>query len=155
MHTNLCSGDFEMLFWTLWTCANHSESFVTWRHCAWRMIFDVQLSSEPTCIASLQKLQNTCYVHYTPLRITQVSNKGLSADTVVCLRIAVLFLLTSIRFSTVKWSKQEVLTGGNISRDPLALRFWLYEVHWLIYCNENTVLRIMIRTVKHDARNIS
>ena len=36
--TNLCIADFEMLFWTLWTCANHSESFVTWSHCAWRMI---------------------------------------------------------------------------------------------------------------------
>jgi len=28
MQTDLCIADFEMLFWTLWTCANHSESFV-------------------------------------------------------------------------------------------------------------------------------
>ena len=80
MRTNLCSAEFEM-FWTLWTCGNHSESFVTWRHCAWQMICDVKLSGKPTCVAALQNLKNTCYVHYAPLLITHVSNKGLSADS--------------------------------------------------------------------------
>jgi len=47
MQTNLCSPDIEMLFWTLRTCANHSESFVTWRHCASRMTCDVKLSGKP------------------------------------------------------------------------------------------------------------
>ena len=34
-----------------------------------------------TCIAALQNLRNTCQVNYTPLPITHVSNKGLSADS--------------------------------------------------------------------------
>jgi len=41
------------------------------------------------------------------------------------------------------------------SRGRMALRYWLYKVHWLICCNENTVLWLIIRTIKHDARNIS
>jgi len=53
---------------------------MTRRHCALRMICDVKHSGEPTRIAALQNLENTCYVHYTPLPITHVSNKGLSAD---------------------------------------------------------------------------
>jgi len=81
MQTNPFSAEFEMLFWTLRTCANHSESFVTWRHSAWRMICDVKLSGKPTCIAALQNLKNTCYVDYAPLPITRVSNKVLSADS--------------------------------------------------------------------------
>jgi len=31
----------------LQTCANHSESFVTWTHSAWRMVCDVKLSGKP------------------------------------------------------------------------------------------------------------
>ena len=71
---NLCSVDLNMLVWMLWTCAKHNESFVTWRHCAWRMICHVKHSSEPTCIAALQNLKNTCYVHYAHLPITHFSN---------------------------------------------------------------------------------
>jgi len=40
----------------------------------------------------------------------------------------------------VKLSKQKVLTGGNISWGRMALRYWVYEVHWLICCSKNTVL---------------
>jgi len=45
------------------------------------MICDVKLSGEPTRIAVLQKLKNTCYVHDATLPITHVLNKGLSADS--------------------------------------------------------------------------
>ena len=55
----------------------------------------------------------------------------------------------------MKWSKQKVLTGGNISRGLLALRYWRYEVHWLIRCTKSTALRLIMRTIKHDAINIS
>ena len=36
---------------------------------------------KPICIAALQNVENTCYVDYAPLPITQVQNKGLSADS--------------------------------------------------------------------------
>ena len=36
---------------------------------------------KPTCIAALQNFENTCYVDYAPHPIIQVSNKGLSADS--------------------------------------------------------------------------
>jgi len=55
----------------------------------------------------------------------------------------------------MKRSKQKVLTGGNISRGRLALRYWRYEVHWLIRCSKSIALRLIMRTLKHDARNIS
>jgi len=87
------------------------------------------------------------------LPITHVSIRD--SLQIVCLRIAVLFVLVSIWFSTVKWSKQKVLTGDNISWGRLALRYWRYEVHWLIRCTKSTALRLIIRTMKHDARNIS
>jgi len=45
--TNLCCVDFAMMSQMLWTCANHSENFVTWKHCVWRVIYDVTLSGEP------------------------------------------------------------------------------------------------------------
>jgi len=54
MQISLCSVDFEMLFWTPWTCANHSENFAAWWHWAWRMICDVKQSGERTCVAGLQ-----------------------------------------------------------------------------------------------------
>ena len=56
-----------------------------------------------------------------------VSNKGLSADSLPSNRRV--FVLASIWFSTVKWTKQKILTGGNISRGRLALRYWRYEFH--------------------------
>ena len=94
MQVNLCRSDFNMLFWMLWTCAKHSESFVTWRHCAWRMICALQLCSgetnvhcsfgEPTCTAALQYLKNTCYVHYARLPIRD-------SLQIACIRNAVLF----------------------------------------------------------------
>jgi len=43
----------------------------------------------------------------------------------------------------VKRSKQKVLTGGNISRGRLALRYWRYEVHWLFWCSKSTALRLI------------
>ena len=150
MQTKPFSAEFEMLFWTLRTCANHSESFVTWRHSAWRMICDVKLSGKPTCIAALQNLKNTCYVDYAPLPITQVSNKVLSADSLPSNRRT--FFLVIIWFWTVKWSKQKVLTGGCISRGRLALSYWRYEIHWLISRKKNAVLWFIIRTLKHDAK---
>jgi len=45
------------------------------------MICDVKPSDKPTGIAALQNVKNTCYVHYAPLPIKHVSNKGLSADS--------------------------------------------------------------------------
>ena len=62
--------------------------------------------------------------------------------------LSLLFILASIWFSAVKWSKEKVLTGGNLSWGYLALRW----VNWLICCNENTVLWLTIRTIKHDAK---
>jgi len=150
MQTNLCSADFEMLFLRLRTCANHSKSFVTCRHCHWRMICDVKLSGKLICIAALQNVKNTMYI--MPLNY---SSFEWGTQQIACLRIAVIFILASIWFLTVKWSKQEVLAGGNISRGRMALRYWLYEVHWLIYCNENAVLWLKIRATKHNATDIS
>jgi len=153
MQTSLCSADFEMLNWTLWTRANHSQSFVTWRHCAWRIICYVKLSGEPTCTAALQNLKNTCYVDCDLFQSRTFRIRD--SLQIACLRIAVLFILAWIWFPTVKWSKQKVLTGSKISRGRLALHCWRHEVHWLICCKENTVLWLITETIKHDARNLS
>jgi len=41
---------------------------------------DAKLSGEPTRIAALQNLKNTCYVHYAPLPLTHVSLFGYQFD---------------------------------------------------------------------------
>jgi len=80
MQTNLCSADLEMLFTTLRTCANHSSwqenSALDEKSC------DV-FPAGHTRIAALQNFKNTRYVNHVPLRITHVSNKGLSAETLL------------------------------------------------------------------------
>jgi len=57
----------------------------------------------------------------------------------VCFQITVPFILASIWLLTMKWSKQKVLTGGNISRRHLALRCLSCEVHWLICCSKTAL----------------
>jgi len=58
----------------------------------------------------------------------------------VCLWIAMRLILASVWFWTVKWSKQKVLTNGNILRGHLALHCLHCESHWLICCSKSTAL---------------
>ena len=215
-----------MLFWTLWTCANHSESFVTWRHCVWWMICDRSegggRESAPTKVlicrkswqnlwksgknpgkfghrlfdtfvlivwwmrltveirlnltfSSLQKKNTWSFFVWPPKKFfrgslrkfrhksfappnfaypytydlwRKISRKAYvcrrltesekhllwklcslhllrirNSLQLVCLIIAVPFILASIWFWVVKWSKREVLTGSNILRGNLAMRY--------------------------------
>ena len=83
-----------------------------------QMICDEKLSGEPTSIAGLQNLKIACYVACAI--IWERSRRIKNSFQLLCLGIAVRFILASIWFSTVKWSKQKVLTGGNISQGQLA-----------------------------------
>jgi len=56
MQTNLCSVDFEVLFWTRST----AEIFVTWRQRVWRMIYDAK---RYVC-RSFEELVNASYINY-------------------------------------------------------------------------------------------
>ena len=78
-----------------------------------------------------------------------------NALQIVCLRIAVPFILVSILFLTVKWSKQEVLTGGNIFARPFGLAPWML---WsLLVCSLQQKYSFTTHNVNNKARckNIS
>ena len=107
---------------TLRCCFERCELVRTTARALWHEVIrtDVHCSFAET---------NACYAHYAH-PITLVSKRNFVQ--IVCLRIVVLFIMVSIWFSTVKWSRQKVLTGGNISRGRVALHYWRYEVHWFI-----------------------
>jgi len=64
------------------------------------MVCDVKLSDEPTRIVGLQNLKNTCYANYALYEQRTFRIRGFLQ--IVCLRIAVLLILASIIFPTVK-----------------------------------------------------
>jgi len=85
---------------------------------AWSLTYNFPTNRRASQLCRTKHLQRKC-----SLPITHVSNKGLSADSLPSNRRT--FCPRFNLILTVKWSKQKVLTSGNISRDRLALRYWL------------------------------
>ena len=91
---------------------------------------DVKLSAEPTCIVALQYLLNSFSVNYGLLQ--ESTFRTWDSLQIVCLRIAVLFILASIWFSTVKLSKTESSDWWKYFARPLGLALitlWNSLVH--------------------------
>ena len=79
-----------------WTCVNSSECLVTTTYCVWRMICEVKISGERVCIASLHSLKNASCIRYG--HYLEHSLRIRNSLQLVCLRIAVLFIVASVWF---------------------------------------------------------
>ena len=65
VQTNLRSADSEMLFWTLWSCANHSESLTMTfrlRNAVWRKLYPRIYFNLNMMRFSFAERKNICYL---------------------------------------------------------------------------------------------
>ena len=143
MQINLCSVDFEMVFPTSWTGANISECFVTSAYCVWRIRCKNFWRTYVHC--RFAWLKNASCVTYA-LFLESTLRKRNSLQ-LVGLRIAVIFILTSIWFFNYEVIKTESSYWWLNFTRPLGLPLFA------IWCSVAYLLQHKYSFMTHDKNN--